>query len=318
MATPSTSIGQTNARRRTTTRIEVTPLIPTSAPWILGLFLGLPVFLVILLHDPNSPVSIGEHYFQIVINVSVIGGPLYSFYVWVMPRLFLRMRSRIARLALHASSILAADQFGRRLAVALCIRLGIEPGVGRGLIWETLVSTGIATSVVLISTTYARIRREHREAKIRENEARQTAVVAQLKALQLRTNPHFLFNSLNTVASLIGTDPVKAEDTLVRLAGLFRYALEGSQRPSVSIGEEIEAVRDYLELEGLRLGQRLKWELDVDDALDEIRIPPLLLQPLVDPLGDRPAEHRRQEVAFLDMRPVQEVPEVGLEVMAPA
>jgi LytS/YehU family sensor histidine kinase len=75
---------------------------------------------------------------------------------------------------------------------------------------------------------------------------------------------------------------VQAEETLVRLAGLFRYSLEGSRRPSVTLREELAIIRDYLELEGLRLGQRLKWELDADDALMDLRVPPLMLQPLVE------------------------------------
>ena len=121
-----------------------------------------------------------------------------------------------------------------------------------------------------------------REVERRAEEAQQAALRARLEALQARTNPHFLFNSLNTVASLIVEDPAVAEQTLERLAGLFRYSLEGSRRTSVRLADELTATCDYLDVESLRLGDRLRWNLSVDEDLDNVRLPPLTLQPLVE------------------------------------
>ncbi|MFO0571856.1 MAG: histidine kinase [Polyangiaceae bacterium] len=126
------------------------------------------------------------------------------------------------------------------------------------------------------------MQRQARDVERREHEARQLALAAQLQALQARTNPHFLFNSLNTVASLIPTDPELAELTLVRLAELFRYALHVSTRSRVTLDEELDATRDYLRVESLRLGDRLRWEVDVQAGLERVPTPPLLLQPLVE------------------------------------
>ena len=105
---------------------------------------------------------------------------------------------------------------------------------------------------------------------------------AELRALQARTNPHFLFNSLNTAAGLIEEDPAAAEQVIERLAGLFRYSLRGSERSWVRLSEEVEAVRGYLEVEAIRLGERLTSEVSVAPELAEVLVPPLVLQPLVE------------------------------------
>ncbi|MFW5816055.1 MAG: sensor histidine kinase, partial [Wenzhouxiangella sp.] len=102
-----------------------------------------------------------------------------------------------------------------------------------------------------------------------------------LGALQARTRPHFLFNILNTISSLIQEQPVTAENATLDLADLMRTGLRAKGEHFVS--EEIDLVRRYLRLEGLRLGSRLKveWALDADFPLSE-KLPPLLLQPLIE------------------------------------
>jgi LytS/YehU family sensor histidine kinase len=112
---------------------------------------------------------------------------------------------------------------------------------------------------------------------------RSTALHARFHALQARTNPHFLFNALNSVMSLIGKDPGLAELLLARLSTLLRYSVEGSQQRHVALGAELQAVRDYLEIEQVRFGPRLRVEIRVDrDADLAARIPPMVLQPLVE------------------------------------
>jgi two-component system sensor histidine kinase AlgZ len=108
------------------------------------------------------------------------------------------------------------------------------------------------------------------------------ALDARVRLLQVRTNPHFLYNSLNTVMSLIATNPVLAEETLGRLAGLFRYSLEQSTRPAVALEEELRIVDDYLSVEKIRFGERLRYSIDVPADLHGVHLPPMLLQPLVE------------------------------------
>ncbi|MDG4551638.1 MAG: sensor histidine kinase [Candidatus Contendobacter sp.] len=104
---------------------------------------------------------------------------------------------------------------------------------------------------------------------------------ARLRALQARIHPHFLFNTLNTIASLIRGQPDQAEQAVLALADLLRSAL--AQRETIALREELELTRHYLAIESLRLGARLRvdWRLDPDLPLD-LPIPALVLQPLVE------------------------------------
>lgn len=104
---------------------------------------------------------------------------------------------------------------------------------------------------------------------------------ARLAELQSRIRPHFLFNTLNTALSLVRLDPARAEDVLEDLAELFRVALEDTGE-AVSLAEEVELAKRYLAIEQIRFGERLRvsWELDPDAG--SARVPPLLLQPLVE------------------------------------
>ncbi|MGZ5256426.1 MAG: sensor histidine kinase [Burkholderiales bacterium] len=104
---------------------------------------------------------------------------------------------------------------------------------------------------------------------------------ARLQALQARIRPHFLFNSLNAVLSLIRQDPKRAEVVLEDLAELFRVAM-GNERELSPISKEIELCRQYLEIEQLRLGDRLKVVWHIDNMPPDALVPPLLLQPLLE------------------------------------
>ena len=104
---------------------------------------------------------------------------------------------------------------------------------------------------------------------------------AQLAELQSRIRPHFLFNTLNTALSLVRFDPVRAEGVLEDLAELFRVALTETGQ-AVSLNEEVELARRYLAIEQIRFGDRLRIEWELDAAAGNARVPPLMLQPLVE------------------------------------
>jgi len=104
---------------------------------------------------------------------------------------------------------------------------------------------------------------------------------ARLQALQARIRPHFLFNSLNAVLSLIRRDPRRAERTLEDLADLFR-ALMSDGRNLVRLADEISLIERYAAIEQLRLGDRLRMSWDLDNAPVDAMLPPLVLQPLLE------------------------------------
>jgi two-component system sensor histidine kinase LytS len=105
---------------------------------------------------------------------------------------------------------------------------------------------------------------------------------AEIKALQAQVNPHFLFNSLNTVIALIRTNPDLASDLLLQLASFFRQNLNSSQNELITLQQEIERTKAYLNIEQIRFYDRLKIHYDIDQGLENILIPPLTLQPLVE------------------------------------
>jgi LytS/YehU family sensor histidine kinase len=105
---------------------------------------------------------------------------------------------------------------------------------------------------------------------------------AELKALRSQVNPHFLFNSLNTIRALIDEDRLKAREGITRLAELFRASLRSSEVDTVALRTELQTVNAYLALEKLRFEDRLQIEMDVDPRAMEMSIPPFVLQTLIE------------------------------------
>ncbi|MCC7497935.1 MAG: histidine kinase [Bryobacterales bacterium] len=121
---------------------------------------------------------------------------------------------------------------------------------------------------------------EHIE-RLREAEMRRLVSQAELRALQSQIHPHFLFNALNTLYGVIPKSAAGARHTVLNLADIFRYFLE-SERPFIALEEEIHIIKAYLEIEGLRLGPKLKTEISIQPDVARVSIPILTIQPLVE------------------------------------
>jgi two-component system LytT family sensor kinase len=137
---------------------------------------------------------------------------------------------------------------------------------------------------VLVGRRLESLEREKDRIESARQEAQLThqVVSAELRALRAQVNPHFLFNSLNTIAALIPPEPEKAELMTVRLAKVFRHVLTHADRSFSSVEEEIDFVRTYLEIEKVRFGDRLRVEIEVSEAAETATVPSLILQPLVE------------------------------------
>ena len=120
------------------------------------------------------------------------------------------------------------------------------------------------------------------EKEVQEQTLLRLKTEAELEALRARVNPHFLFNTLNSIASLIPVDPGRAEAVVQRMSNLFRYILAASDRGLVPLAEELDIVEEYLEIEKVRLGERLAFTVERGEGLDGVEIPAVLLQPLVE------------------------------------
>jgi len=171
-------------------------------------------------------------------------------------------------LGLIAVAVLGGWLGGSALASLL---LGVPWTAGRSA-WVALVITVIAG---LVGTGFFWAR--HRAADMQRQ-----AVEAQLKMLQAQIEPHFLFNTLANLDALIQTDPKRARAMLGHLNDYLRSTLAATRRERSTLAEEFAQLRGYLEVQGMRMGERLRFSLELPDALAQADVPPMLLQPLVE------------------------------------
>lgn len=116
----------------------------------------------------------------------------------------------------------------------------------------------------------------------RNREAREKAIQSELSALRAQVNPHFLFNSLNSIASLVRTHPDQAERVTEDLAELFRYSLDSSKKHMVTIQKEIEAAKTYFMIEKARFGDDIQFNVNREPGVGGKDVPALIIQPLVE------------------------------------
>lgn len=196
---------------------------------------------------------------------------------------FDRLRRRLGTMRemsqwfVYSGTMLAVIGFGSAVTGLVLVVLGFVP---LPAFWDTY-RFGFAVSLIISvptsvgAMTYARL-------ASRVHESERVASEARLASLESRVRPHFLFNSLNSAIALIPEDPARAEQVLERLAALLRFSLDAQQARLVPLAEEIRVVVDYLEIERVRFGERLRYKLDVASELDAHVIPAFALQTLVE------------------------------------
>lgn len=237
---------------------------------------------------PALPAGLGVgyasgRYLAALVTSLAISGTTYALFRLDIAFIHPRFRGLPPNRAVIMEFVAGLIEFtlGTWLAVSLCHLVFGRPFAG-GLAWwlvgGTVVSITIFHTLTYTFTSHADMKRKLAE----EERLRAMATEAELKALKAQINPHFLFNTLNTIAALIHSDPAQAETTVERLAGMFRYVLSGSERGSVPLREELDFVDDYLKIEQVRFGERLHFNRQVAPELLDVPIPSLILQPLVE------------------------------------
>jgi two-component system sensor histidine kinase AlgZ len=191
------------------------------------------------------------------------------------------LRAPLERLSSRSGFVIAwiAGVLVTALASAVVCRmdqtLGLDLTVPAGSSWRFVAANAAICALIAAALLrYLFVLEQWRE-RVR------AASKAQVDALQARIRPHFLFNSMNTIASLIRSRPAEAERTVEDLSDLFRAALGADDQPG-TLGEELDLVARYLQIERLRLGDRLRIEMDVHDLPRDLALPRLLLQPLIE------------------------------------
>lgn len=163
------------------------------------------------------------------------------------------------------------------VAVGLVDAAALWPVYRRALAISGALSIPGTIGAVSMSRLYDRLRRSEGE----QQRALALAAEARLASLESRVRPHFLFNALNSAIALIPEDPRRAEDLLERLCALLRSSLD-ADAGLVPLAEELRVVADYLEIERVRFGERLRYELDVPEELGAARVPAFAVQTLVE------------------------------------
>ncbi len=152
---------------------------------------------------------------------------------------------------------------------------------GRRLLSDDVAAFEVISVAVARRIDAIRLTRERWDRELREQEMSKLATEAELRALRAQINPHFLFNALTTIGYLIQTAPPRALDTLMRLTSLLRGVLK-SEGELTTLGQEVDLIEAYLDVERARFEDRLDVRILVPQALRAARVPPLLLQPLVE------------------------------------
>src|SRR5215813_4326769 len=137
---------------------------------------------------------------------------------------------------------------------------------------------GCVTMISVLWQTWA----EQKEDQLRKTDAEKLAKEAELFKLRQQMQPHFLFNSLNSINALIGTRPAEARKMVQQLSDFLRGTIKKEENQSISFAEELETLKLYLEIEKVRFGYRLKTEMDIAEETLKWKIPSLLMQPLME------------------------------------
>ena len=227
----------------------------------------------------------GSSQLRIVVTISCwgsLGGLLLS-HLWhgVLRRRGWTANGLRWKRILPSLALLAAIQTA---SVTAAFHVMYPPDVLRGLAWlpgALLFWFGVfLTWTVFYFTALSLRRAAHLEAETLRLQLHGRE--AELRALQAQVNPHFFFNSLNSVRALIFEDREAAAQMIDQLANLMRHALQSSQHATVPLAAELDAVRAYLAIEQIRFEERLRVSFDITPGIDHVRVPPMALQTLVE------------------------------------
>lgn len=226
---------------------------------------------------------------EVWIYVILIATPAHS----ALPHLryLIAHRPPAVRWAVLLASLAVISAAGSALGGLIVFALDLEPGASlRALLTLSVklsvylaLLVGVVHALVIVLqdrllTTETKLRTQ----ELQYAEALKLASEARLAALEARIHPHFLFNALNTVSSLIPTAPAQAEALLQRLSALLRFCLDEHRQGLVALHREIKIAHDYLEIEQARFGPRLRFAIEMSGDVADKQIPPLAVQTLVE------------------------------------
>jgi two-component system sensor histidine kinase LytS len=234
-----------------------------AGPWV-GLVIGLAVTAISCAYNGYSPLAIGPS----MLAAGLVGG------------LIQRRQPEAALQPLTGFVLGVVTNLARDGGVALS-------GRWRGSFCDEIAAAlAQGCGVALVLFVIQQVRRQEAQAR--------AAAMAEVRELQARMEPHFLFNALNTIAALSRVDPKAVPRVAARLGLFLRASLDQNERPLIRLQEEREVVRAYLDVEGLRLGDRLRLREEIAADVVDALVPPFLLQPLVENAVRHGIQSRRE------------------------
>jgi hypothetical protein len=254
-----------------------------------SVFALIPPILLFTMHSDLTWHQLLEDFQFSWIYSNCIGGIAFFVvpYIWMSTCAYPQWFRWIARV----TGMFAGCVAGALIAGLIFVGLGWQPMSDYwpqflgSLKLAALLTIGAGLAIGIYSTLRERLDETTLQLRTKELErerALKLATEAQLASLESRIHPHFLYNTLNSISSLIPEDPARAERLVEQMAALLRFSLDANQSGLVPLASELKIVADYLDIERARFGDRLRYQIDVPADLKESRIPPLSLQTLVE------------------------------------
>jgi len=219
---------------------------------------------------------------------ATIGLPAMLVFPRLRPRIY--GKPELTQWLIYLGVLFTITAVGTLVAGLVLVAVGVASldklwsGYWQGLQVALAISVPITVGAGTFAKLHAQLAKTEQSLQAKELERQRAirlAAEARLASLESRVRPHFLFNALNSAIALIPEDPGRAEKLLERLAGLLRFSLDAAPA-KVSLGEELRVVTDYLEIERVRFGARLRFEIDVPGELHGALIPAFAIQTVVE------------------------------------
>ncbi len=185
------------------------------------------------------------------------------------------------RLSVHVIALPIFAFTFRFLYYQICDYIGFYHLQGNGQVWDIYIPALFYILQFGIFHAYHYYSQTQKQLK-EEAVLKEAALQSELSALKAQLNPHFLYNAFNTINAAIPPEQEETRQLIAELSDLFRYQLKASRQDFVKLKEELDFVKSYLELEKARFGERLEVEINVDSSILNSKIPPMILQPLVE------------------------------------
>jgi two-component system LytT family sensor kinase len=247
-----------------------------------SLYSLLSIAMVLIFSDPTL-VGYGGIQLQVIIGLSLFGfSHLFRNFIKKHDWESLKTKSIIPRVLIGSFFVAFVAQIFIHLFIYLILPLkGIMPFSVVNFFGFTANVTAIIITWGTIYFAYHFVQR-NRRSEIEKLKLKAALQEAELAILKNQINPHFLFNALNNIRSLILSDPNKARGMVTHISELLRYSIQFNASEKVSLKQELEIVKDYLQLESIQFNNRLTYEFKIDSESLEIKIPPMAIQLLVE------------------------------------